>query len=610
MDALLQEKLDNLPTAPGVYQHKDGEGNVLYVGKAKNLRNRVRSYFQESRSRDGRMRLLTNKIEDVEVIVTDTEVEALILENNLIKQLRPRYNVNLKDDKSYPYICIKDERFPRVFSTRQPREDGSEYFGPYTDVGNMKRVLKTIRSVFKLRSCSHDLTEEKIEAGAYETCLDYHIEQCAAPCVGYQSETDYDRTIERIKQLLNGHTQELIEQLEQEMEEASEALEFEKAANIRDQVDALKQYSNSQKMISQDRQDRDLFAVVSDTEADVAASVLFKVREGKIIGRQHKYLRKVQDRSEEELMQTVVENFYTDASFFPDEVLTNVELDRKEPLEKYLWGQRGKKVRLHVPQRGEKAKLVRMVQANARLLLGEFKLQREKQKRDRVPHSVRALERDLRLGKLPRHIECFDVSHLGGTETVASCVVFQNGKPKKSEYRRYKINNVEGRPDDYEAMREVVRRRCARVMEEDGAVPDLIIIDGGKGQLSSAIESMKDVGFYGEAAVIGLAKRLEEVYLPGNADPTHLSKSSSSLRLLQQARDEAHRFAVSYQRKRRKNMTLQTELLDIRGIGPKTVQKLYSHFGSPGRVREADEGDLSEVVGPAKARKIAEYYDA
>ncbi len=609
MSSVLQEKLDNLPTKPGVYQHKDSRGKVLYVGKAKNLRSRVRSYFQESRSRDGRMRLLKKKIADVEVIVTDTEVEALILENNLIKQLRPRYNVNLKDDKSYPYICIKNERFPRVFSTRQPDEDGSEYFGPYTDVGNMKRVLKTIRKVFKLRSCAHDLSQEKIDSGAYETCLDYHIEQCDAPCVGYQTEEDYNQTIERIKKLLNGHTRELIEQLEEEMAAASEGLEFEKAANIRDQVDALKQYSNSQKMVSQDRQDRDLFAIVSDSEADVAASVLFKVREGKIIGRQHKYLRNVEDRSEEELMQTVVENYYTDASFYPDEVLMNVELDRREPLEKYLWGQRGKKVRLHVPQRGEKAKLVRMVRANAKLLVGEFKLQKEKQKQERVPHSLRALERDLRLGKLPRRIECFDVSHLGGTQTVASCVVFTTGKPKKSEYRRYKIRDVDDKPDDYEAMREVIRRRYSRVLDEGGPIPDLVIIDGGKGQLSSAIESMKEVGFFGECAVIGLAKRLEEVYVPGNSDPTHLPKTSSSLRLLQQIRDEAHRFAVSYQRKRRKNTTLQTELQEIRGIGPKTVQKLYNHFGSPGQVREANESSLSEVVGPAKARKIVDYYE-
>lgn len=609
MNPVLEEKLENLPAVPGVYQHKDAKGSVLYVGKAKNLRSRVRSYFRESRSREGRMRLLTKKIEDVEVIVTDTEVEALILENNLIKQLRPRYNVNLKDDKSYPFICIKNERFPRVFSTRHPKQDGSEYFGPYTDVGNMKHVLKTIRSVFKLRSCSHDLTQEKIEEGRYETCLDYHIEQCAAPCVGYQSEENYNTTVERIKKLLNGHTGELIEQLEREMDEASEALEFERAATIRDQIEALKKYSNSQKMVSQERIDRDLFAIVSDPENDVAASVLFKVREGKIIGRQHKYVRQLDDRSEGELLQTVLEDYYTDASFFPDEVLLNTELARSEPLEKYLWAQRGRKVRIHVPQRGEKAKLVRMVRANAKLLLGEYKLQKEKQKRDRVPHSLRALQRDLRLGKLPRRIDCFDISHLGGTETVGSCVVFENGKPTKSEYRRFKIRDVEDKPDDYKAMREVVRRRYARVLREEAPVPDLVIIDGGKGQLSSAIEAMKEVGFHGKSAVIGLAKRLEEVYLPGKSDPTHLAKSSSSLRLLQKIRDEAHRFAVTYQRKRRKKKTLHTELLDIRGIGSKTVQKLYNHFGSPAGVREAGESALAEVVGPAKARKILEYYE-
>lgn len=608
MNPVLKEKLANLPTAPGVYQHKDAKGKVLYVGKAKNLRSRVRSYFQESRSREGRLQVLTKKIEDIEVIVTDTEVEALILENNLIKQFKPRYNVNLKDDKSYPYICIKNERFPRVFSTRRPEQDGSEYFGPYTDVGNMKRVLKTIRSIFKLRSCSLDLSQENIEAGKYEPCLDYHIEKCAAPCVAKQSEEAYNTTIEQIKKLLNGHTDELIEQLTQEMEKASENLQFEKAAALRDRTQALKKYSNSQKMVSQDHLDRDLFAIISDTENDVAVSVLFKIREGKIIGRQHKYLKRLEKRSEGKLLQTVLEDYYTDASFFPDEVLVNTQLDNPEPLEQYLWAERGKKVRLRVPQRGEKAKLVRMVKANAKLLLGEYKLQKEKRKQDRIPHAVRALKRDLRLGKLPRRIECFDISHLGGSQTVAACVVFEDGKPKKSEYRRYKIREAEGKPDDFKAMREVVRRRYARVLKEDQPLPDLVIIDGGKGQLSSAVHAMKKADFYGKAPVIGLAKRLEEVFLPGNSDPHHLAKTSSALRLLQQVRDEAHRFAITYQRKRRKKKTLHTELLDIRGIGPQTVQKLFSHFGSPQQVQNAAESALADVVGPAKARKIARYY--
>ena len=607
-DSTLREKVDRLPTEPGVYKHKDDRGTVLYVGKAKNLRDRVRAYFRTSSYAGPRQQVMRRKIADVEVIVTDTEVEALILENNLIKQLQPRYNVNLRDDKSYPYICIKNERFPRVFPTRHPEEDGSEYFGPYTDVGSMKQVLKTVRSVFKLRSCSLDLSEEKIESGQYEPCLDYHIEKCAAPCVGLQSEEEYDETIAQIKKLLNGHTHELIEEVETQMEEASENLNFEKAATLRDRLEALRKYSNSQKMVTQDQADRDLFGLIADEEDDVAVGVIFKVREGKIIGRQHKYLKKLRGRSEGELLQTLLENYYTDASFFPDEVLVNTELENPEPLEKYLWGERGKKVEVKVPQRGEKARLIRMVESNAKLLLGEYTLQKEQQKEENLPHSLHALKRDLRLGKLPRWIECFDVSHLGGEETVAACVVFEDGEPEKDEYRRFKIEEAEGTPDDYAAIREVVRRRYEKVMEQDRRVPDLIVIDGGKGQLSSAVRVMKEIGFFGEAPVIGLAKRLEEVYFPGDSDPTHLSKSSSALRLLQQIRDEAHRFAVHYQRKRRSHRGMHSDLMGIDGIGPKTVQTLFGHFGSPSQVAEADEEELADLIGPAKARKIARFY--
>ena len=611
MNPLLEQKLANLPTRPGVYQHKDAEGKVLYVGKAKNLRNRVRSYFQEGRPRDGRLRILVSKIEDVEVIVTDTEAEALILENNLIKKLKPRYNVNLKDDKTYPYICIKNERFPRIFPTRRVRKDGSTYFGPYTDVKNMKRALRTIRSIFKLRTCALNLAPEPIAAGKYQPCLEFHIQKCAAPCVGNQSEAAYNRTIEQIKKLLNGHTRELIELLDDEMRQQAAALHFEEAASLRDQIEALKKYSERQKIVSQDFVDRDIFALCTDRDEDVAVGVVFKVREGKVIGRQHKYLRRLAEHTDAELMQTWLEHYYTEATFFPEEVYLSTDTADPEPLEALLREQRGKKVVIKVPQRGEKADLMKLVEANARLLLDEWKLAQVKRGEERIPHAVKALADDLRLPKLPRRIECFDISHLGGTGTVASCVVFEDGKPKKRDYRTYKIRTVEeGRPDDFQSMREVIARRYRAVAEENGPWPDLVVIDGGKGQLSSAVAALQQGDVYGKFPVIGLAKRLEEVFFPGDSDPMHIGKTSASLQLLQRVRDEAHRFAVTFQRKQRQKKTLHSELHDIPGVGSKTAQKLLKQFGSVKRVREATGEALTEVVGPAMAEKIQAYFAA
>ena len=606
----LEQKLANLPTGPGVYQHKDAEGTVLYVGKAKNLRNRVRSYFQESRPRDGRLQILVRKIADVELIVTDTEAEALILENNLIKKLKPRYNVNLKDDKTYPYICIKNERFPRVFPTRRIKKDGSKYFGPYTDVKNMKRALKAIQSIFKLRTCTLNLAPEPIAAGKYQPCLEYHIKKCAAPCVGYQTEESYNQTIAQIEKLLNGHTQELIGLLRDAMKQASAALAFEEAAELRNQIEALKKYTERQKIVSGDFVDRDLFALCAERGENVAVGVLFKVREGKVIGRQHKYLRRIEDRTDAELMQTWLEHYYTETTFFPEEVYLSTETADAETLETFLRDHRGKKVVVKVPQRGDKADLMKMVEANARLLLDEWKLQQMKRGEERIPFAVKALQDDLRLPGLPRRIECFDISHLGGTGTVASCVVFDNGKPRKRAYRTYKIRSVEeGQPDDFMAMREVVARRYRRVLEENGPWPDLVVIDGGKGQLSSAVEALKQVEVYGKFPVIGLAKRLEEVFYPGDSEPRHIGKASASLQLLQRVRDEAHRFAVTFQRKQRQKKTLHSELLDIDGVGGKTAQKLIKAFGSVKRVRAASTEALAEVVGPKAAERIRGYFE-
>ena len=610
MNDALADKLNHLPTSPGVYQHKDAEGTVLYVGKAKNLRNRVRSYFQESRPREGRIRALVKKIEDVELIVTDTEAEALILENNLIKRLKPRYNVLLKDDKSYPFICVKKERFPRVFPTRTVRRDGSLYFGPYTDVKAMNLALKTIKDLFKLRSCSLPLNPKAIEAGKYQVCLDYHIQRCAGPCEGYESEAHYDQTIDQIVKLLNGKTDELADLLDTEMRRLAADKKYEEAAEYRDRINALKVYSQKQKVVTDKDVDRDLFALALDRESDVAVGVLFRVREGKIIGRQHKVLRPIEGVEDDELMQRLVEDHYATATFYPDEVYLASPLSAPEPLEQIIREAKGKKVPLKVPQRGEKVDLMAMVEANAKLLLGEWQLQKAKQEEDFIPRSVLSLQRDLRLKKPPRRIECFDISHLGGTGTVASCVVFQDGKPRKSDYRTYKIRTVEhGKPDDFQSMREVVERRYSRLLEENGPWPDLVIIDGGKGQLSSSVESLKRVDVYGKFPVVGLAKRLEEVFFPGQSDSVMIPRTSSSLRLVQRVRDEAHRFAITAQRKQRTIKNLRSELLDVPGVGAKTARKLLTELGSAKAVKGATEAEIAAVAGPSIARKVRAFYD-
>ena len=603
----LQAKVSELPTGCGVYQFLDKNNNPLYIGKAKNLRSRVRSYFRKDPQ--GRIRLLVAKAIDVQVILTDNEAEALILENNLIKKRKPRYNINLRDDKTYPYICIKNEPFPRVFITRRIINDGSKYFGPYTDVQSMKRALEAVRSIFKLRTCSLDLSPEAIQRGKYQTCLEYHIKKCEGPCVGYQSVESYDETIAQVELLLKGHTNALRQTLKGMMQTSSQQQQYEEAARLRNQIKAVETYTQRQKIVTKTPVDRDLFALATARDENAAVGVCFKVREGKIIGREHKIMRQIDGHEDAILMQRYLENYYTQAAFFPDEVFLGTSTAEPNTLNEFLNKQRGKKVLLYTPQRGQKAELMRMVQANADLLLAEFKLALLKRGEDRIPFAVKTLQTDLKLRKLPRRIECFDVSHLGGTGTVASCVVFHNGRPRKSDYRSYKIRDVpDGKPDDFLSMEEAVRRRFKRIQREGTPWPDLVVIDGGKGQLSSAIKALKETGTYGKFPVIGLAKRLEEVYFPDIKDPYHISKQSASLQLIQRVRDEAHRFAVKLQRKQRKSRLLHSELLNIPGVGPRIMQRLIRAFGTVRKVKHADENELSSIVGPSLAKDIQEYF--
>jgi excinuclease ABC subunit C len=598
MEDRLRAKLKNLPKRPGVYQHKDVDGKVLYVGKAKSLRARVNSYFRESNHREGRLRALMKRVTDVEVIVTDTEAEALILENNLIKRLRPRYNVNLKDDKSYPYIVIRKEPFPRVFPTRRVRKDGSRYFGPYTDVKSMRLMLDTIRYIFRLRTCSLKLNPEPIAAGKYALCLQYHIKKCEGPCVGLQTEESYEITIRQVEQLLNGKTGTLIRLLEDEMTEQAQATNFETAADLRNRIQALRKYAERQKVVSLEEVDRDLFAIAVDREEGIASATMFQVRDGKIVGNRQQQLNRIDGESDESLMQMVVERYYSEATFFPDEVFLANPMEDREVLATFLREQKGRQILIHEPKRGDKAALIRMVASNASLLLEEFRMQRMRQGEGRVPHAVGQLQEDLRLPRAPRRIECFDISHLGGTGVVASCVVFVDGKPRNSEYRSFKVRTVGGgRSDDFASMREVVERRYTRRVEENGALPDLLIVDGGKGQLSSAVEALRRAGVYGEFPVVGLAKRLEEVFFPGDKESVHIPRASTSLHLLQRARNEAHRFAVNLQRKQRKT-DLRSELLDVPGIGEQTARKLIDRFGSVRGVRAAEPEELLDALGP------------
>ncbi|MFC2092313.1 excinuclease ABC subunit UvrC [Bacteroidota bacterium] len=592
----LEEKLKNLPSLPGVYQFKDSKGKVIYIGKAKNLKNRVKQYFH-SKQGYRKLDVMISKIDDVELITTDTEVEALLLELNMIQKLKPRYNVNLKDDKSYPYVVITNEPYPRVFPTRNKFSDGSHYFGPYTDVKTMKFALKTIREIFMIRSCDYNITAESIEKKKYKLCLDYQIEKCEGPCEGLVSQKDYNEMIDEVAKLLNGKTATLLKELSEKMDSYSSQMLFEKAGKLRDKISALSVYSSRQKMVDEEMIDKDIFAI--EKEENDGCGMILKIRDGKVIGKTHFYFSNVLEKPNEELLDKLITNYYTKTEFIPEQIHLECKVESLSSLKKWLSERRGKKVKFVIPRIGEKAKLVNMVKKNAKLMLGELKL--TKLKREFIAPSVDALKRDLRLGKLPRKIECFDISHIQGTDTVASLVSFYDGKPRKSEYRKYKLQRVindVGQPDDFLAMREVIHRRYKRIIEEKKSLPDLIVIDGGKGQLSSAVRVLEDIGIRisnGGQNVVGLAKKLEEVYLPGDSDPQTIPKTSSGLKLLQRIRDEAHRFAITFHRSLRDKRTLTTELEEIVGIGEKTARKLLTMFGSVEIIREKLKTDIEQI---------------
>ena len=599
----LETKLNNLPSSSGVYQFINDNGKIIYVGKAKNLRNRVRSYFY-SNVTNIKTAALVCKISSLELIVTDNEIEALVLENNLIKQFKPRYNVNLKDDKSYPYIKITNEPYPQIYTTRRVIKDGSKYFGPYTDVRNMKSSLRMINQVFKIRSCKLNITEVSIDKKKFKVCLDYHIKKCGGPCEGFVSEKEYKEMVDEVIKLLKGKTDDLIKDLKQKMADAVIALEFENAAELRDRLQHLEAISSKQKIVSTDLQDRDIIAIAYEGK-DSACSI-FIIRNGKLVGKKQLNLSIEIGEDKENIYAAAIKFYYSEFVEIPNELIMDTEPAEAETLVEWLNMNAAHKVKLIVPQRGELKSLVKMCSENARLQLKEIQLQKMKSF-GHVPYVLSALQRDLRLKDLPRKIECFDISNLQGTDTVASMVVFEDAKPKKSLYRKFIIKDVVG-PDDFSSMREVIKRRYSRLKEENQTLPDLIMVDGGKGQLSSAIEILNELGFK-NYNVIGLAKRLEEVFFPNNSEPESIPKTSSGLKLLQQVRDEAHRFAITFHRQRRSKRTIATELTEIAGIGESTAQQLLTKIGSLKEIKESPMEKLATVIGKKKGELVYKHFN-
>ena len=591
----LQAKLENLPAKPGVYLMKDRFGKIIYVGKAKSLRNRVRAYFQDTFPYHPKVSALVSKISDFDILATDSEMEALILEANLVKEYKPRYNVNLKDDKRYPYLKVTDEPFPRVLVVRRVKKDRGRYFGPYTNVKAMRHTLRILRRIFPVRSCNWALPSNR----KIKLCLDYHIKRCLGPCEDKVSREDYGEIIRNVLLFLCGKNRALMDHLQDRMNQYSGDEEFEKAAHVRDQIQALESVMEKQKVADTEKADRDIIAFARNKK-DVSV-VALQIREGVLIGRQNFHLTALSDTTDSEILSTFLRQYYMHSLVIPPQIILATEVQDQQMIQTWLSSKREGKVKIIVPQRGEKVKLLDMATYNAQLSLDELLLQRSEAKK-RIRPAVRALERDLYLSVPPRKIAAFDISNLGSRDAVGCLVFFEDGQPKKGQYRRFGIKTVEGQ-DDFAMMAEVVRRYFTRLAEDKKEYPDLVLVDGGKGQLSSTIETLRRLRIK-DQSVVALAKRLDEVFLPEKSDPLMVPKGSASLKLLQRIRDEAHRFAVEYHRKVRKKRTIKSELDEIPGVGPVRRKILLKRFGSVEKIKAADLEELLKVDGIH--RRVAE----
>lgn len=591
----LESIVRTLPGKPGVYQFFDDKNRIIYIGKAKDLKKRVSSYFAKINSHSGKVQMLVRKIADIRFIVVSTEQDALLLENNLIKKYLPRYNVALKDDKTYPWICIRNEPFPRVYSTRNVVRDGSQYFGPYANVRLMNALMELVRQLYPLRTCSLNLTEKNIRAGKFKVCLEYHLGNCKGPCEGLQSREEYDRSVLSMRDIIRGNVSMVARQLKELMMQYAGEQEFEKAHLVKENLLALEKYQSKSTIVNPSVNDVDVFSIRSDA---ASAYVNFmKVMNGAIIQVHTVEIQKKLDESDEELLTLAVTNLRERFESRSPEIILPFELPYPVP-----------DAAVTVPKIGDKKKLLDLSERNVRY----YQMEKEKQKElvdpeHRSRRILGTMMKDLRMTEPPAHIECFDNSNIQGDYPVAAMVCFKNAKPDKSEYRHFNIRTVEG-PDDFASMEEIIYRRYHRLLEEKQSIPQLIVVDGGKGQLSSAVKSLEKLGLFGRVTVIGIAKKLEEIYYPNDPLPMYLDKTTETLRIIQQMRDEAHRFGITHHRKRREKGTVRSVLTDIEGIGYSTAQQLLRSFKSVKNIRRASLGELQEAVGKSKGTIVFEFF--
>lgn len=591
-----REALKKVPSKPGVYQYWDGAGELIYIGKAKNLKNRVSSYFNKDNYRiNSKTRVLVSKIADITFTIVDTEIDAWLLENSLIKKHQPRYNVLLKDDKTYPWIVVKNEPFPRIYWTRRIIKDGSKYFGPYASISMMHTILDLIKEIYPLRTCNLPLTPPNIAAGKFKVCLEYQIGNCKGPCQAYQSEEDYNQNIDNIRDILNGKIGQVVRNLKSQLEVASVELNFELAHKLKRQYDLLEKYQSKSTIVNSSISDVDVFSIASDEK--LAFVNYLKVMNGTVIQTQTLELKKRLDETDEDLLSIAISEFRTRFNSTSKEIIVPFELELDDLSLKFT-----------VPKLGEKKKLLDLSQKNVSFFKRDKMEQYEKLNPEvRTERLLNQMMKDLRLNQLPRHIECFDNSNFQGKYPVSAIVVFKDARPSKKDYRHFNVKTVEG-PNDFATMEEAVFRRYRRMLEEETPLPQLVIIDGGKGQLSAAMKSLKLLGIEKQLTVIGIAKRLEELYYPGDQYPLYLDKKSETLKIIQQLRDEAHRFGITFHRLKRDKGTLVTELNNIPGIGKTTADKLLLHFKSVKKIREATKEELRLVLNTKQTESLLSYF--
>lgn len=592
-EASLEIQIKTLPSSPGVYQYYDKTDKLLYVGKAKNLKKRVSSYFTKSHD-SYRISVLVKKIRNIKHIVVETETDALLLENNLIKKHQPRFNVMLKDDKTYPWICIKKERFPRVFLTRNLIRDGSEYYGPYTSVKTVNALLDLIKGLYALRSCNYDLSKQKIDDGKYKVCLEYHLGNCKGPCEDLQSEQEYMENLDAIRQIVKGNFKDSLFRFKEKMMEHAEKMEFEDAQRVKDKISILEKYQAKSTVVNPNISNVDVFSIISD-EAFGYVNFL-QLSFGAIVRSHTIEMKKKLQETDKELLELAIVEIRQRFDSKSREIYTPFKVEV------------GENIKITVPKLGDKKKIVDLSLRNAKY----YRQERFKQIKiidpDRhVKRLMAQMKKDLRLPEEPRHIECFDNSNIQGTNPVAACVVFKDGKPSKKEYRKFNIKTVEG-PNDFASMEEVVYRRYKRLLDEEEPLPQLVIVDGGKGQLSSGLKALDQLNIRGKVTIIGIAKRLEEIYYPGDSIPLYLDKKSETLKVIQHLRNEAHRFGITFHRQKRSKSAIETELDNIPGIGEKTVIDLLKHFRSVKRISKATKKELAEVIGDSRATKVYNFY--